>query len=87
MYVSNRGHDSIAQFAIDKNTGLLTSLGNVPTQGRTPRNFAIDPSGKRLYAANQESETIVQFAIEGDGQLEPTGTVTSVGAPVCIVFR
>jgi len=87
VYVSNRGHDSIAQFAIDKNTGLLTSLGNVPTQGRTPRNFAIDPSGKRLYAANQESDTIVQFAIEGDGTLAPTGNLTEVGAPVCIVFR
>src|SRR6266511_2425104 len=87
VYVSNRGHDSIAQFAIDKNTGLLTSLGNVPTQGRTPRNFTIDPSGKRLYAANQESDTIVQFAIGGDGTLAPTGNVTEVGAPVCIVFR
>ena len=87
VYVSNRGHDSIAMFAIDGETGRLTSLGNVSTQGKTPRNFAIDPSGTYLYAANQGSDTIVQFRIDPDsGRLNPTGEVTEVGAPVCILF-
>jgi 6-phosphogluconolactonase len=87
VYVSNRGHDSIAMFAIDPASGRLTALGNVSTGGRTPRNFAIDPSGKRLYAANQGSDTIVHFDIDqNSGQLRASGDVTPVGAPVCILF-
>jgi 6-phosphogluconolactonase len=87
VYVSNRGHDSIAIFAIDPATGLIEARGNPSTEGRTPRNFTIDPSGTWLYAANQNSDTIVQFLIDPDsGQLSPTGNVTEVGAPVCIVF-
>jgi len=88
VYVSNRGHDSIAMFAIDAESGRLAPLGNVSTQGRTPRNFNVDPTGQRMYVANQGSDTIVQFNINQDsGVLEPTGSVTEVGAPVCIVFR
>jgi len=85
VYVSNRGHDSLAMFAIDPSTGRLTALGNVSTGGKTPRNFTI--LGDRVYAANQGSDTIVQFRILPDGRLERTGDVTEVGAPVCIVFR
>ncbi len=85
--MSNRGHDSIAMFAIDQDTGRIASLCNVSTQGKTPRNFAIDPSGEFLYAANQGSDTIVQFRIDAEsGRLTPTGEVTEVGAPVCILF-
>jgi 6-phosphogluconolactonase len=54
LYTSNRGHDSIAIFAIDARRGTLTSAGHVPTQGKTPRNFALDPTGRYLFAANQE---------------------------------
>jgi 6-phosphogluconolactonase len=87
VYVSNRGHDSIAAFAIDSPTGRLSPVGNFPTGGRTPRNFAIHPNGTRLYAANQDSDTIVQFDIDpGTGALTPSGDVTEVGAPVCILF-
>src|SRR5262249_48613748 len=57
VYGSNRGHDSIAIFAVDPVTGLLSSVGWEPTQGRTPRFFALDPSGEYLYAANQSSDT------------------------------
>jgi 6-phosphogluconolactonase len=87
VYVSNRGHDSIASFAIDQATGRLSPMGNVPTGGRTPRNFAIEPSGTLLYAANQESDTIVHFEVnQRTGALEPNGDVTSIGAPVCVLF-
>jgi 6-phosphogluconolactonase len=87
VYVSNRGHDSIACFAIDRGSGSITSIGHVSTGGRTPRNFNIDPTGRRLYAANQESDTIVQFDLDpATGKLTPTGEVTQVGAPVCILF-
>jgi 6-phosphogluconolactonase len=87
VYVSNRGHDSIASFGIDSESGKLRPLGNVSTGGRNPRNFAIDPTGTRLYAANQDSDTIVHFDIDpGTGALTPNGDVTSVGAPVCVLF-
>jgi 6-phosphogluconolactonase len=87
VYVSNRGHDSIAIFAVDQQTGRLTNVGHEPTGGQTPRNFAIDPSGTFLYAANQNSDTIVHFRIDGQtGRLTPTGDVTEIGGPVCILF-
>jgi 6-phosphogluconolactonase len=86
LYGSNRGHDSIAIFAIG-NDGKLTTVGNEPTQGKTPRNFAIDPSGNFLFAANQNSDTIVVFRIDkSTGKLTATGTKIEVPAPVCIVF-
>jgi 6-phosphogluconolactonase len=87
VYVSNRGHDSIAIFGIDQATGRLSAAGHAATQGRTPRNIAIDPTGTFLYAANQNSDTIVHFRIDHErGQLIPNGDVTPVGAPVCILF-
>jgi 6-phosphogluconolactonase len=87
VYVSNRGHDTIAIFAIDQETGRLTAAGHVSTGGQTPRNFAIDPTGTYLYAANQNSNSIVQFRIDHEtGQLAPTGQTTPVGSPVCILF-
>ena len=46
LYGSNRGHDSIVIFAIDTATGGLTPVGWQSTQGRTPRFFALDPSGR-----------------------------------------
>ena len=87
VYVSNRGHDSIAIFEIDRASGRLTAVGHEPSQGRMPRNFSIDPSGTFLYVANQLSDTIVHFRIDREtGRLTPTGDVTAVGGPVCILF-
>jgi len=88
VYGSNRGHDSIAIFRIDQQSGRLTPLGHQPTQGRTPRNFNLDPSGSLLLAANQQSGSIVAFRVNAQtGGLTPTGAVTPVPAPVCIVFH
>ena len=87
VYGSNRGHDSIAIFSVDEDTGRLTATGHQSTQGWTPRNFAIDPSGEFLLAANQDSDTIVSFRIAGEsGALEPTGSVTEIPMPVCLRF-
>ena len=63
MYGSNRGHDSIAMFAVGGD-GRLEPVGHEPTGGRTPRNFALDPSGALLLAANQNSDTIVTFRVD-----------------------
>jgi len=87
VYGSNRGHDSIAAFAVDDATGRLSCIGYEPTLGRTPRNFAIDPSGTFLLAANQDSDSIVTFRVDRQtGKLTPTGDVVSVSMPVCVLL-
>lgn len=86
VYVSNRGHDSIAVFAVDEATGKLTAKGHVPTQGKTPRNFAVDPSGAWLFAENQGSDSIVIFKVGADGGLTPSGVSVKVPKPVCVRF-
>lgn len=87
LYGSNRGHDSIAVFAIDPATGTLTGVQHISTQGKAPRNFAIDPTGSYLFAANQNSDNIVSFRIDQTtGRLSPTGEVLDTPSPVCIVF-
>jgi 6-phosphogluconolactonase len=85
LYGSNRGHDSIAVFAIDEKTGKLEFVEAEPTQGKNPRNFALDPTGAYLLAENQDSNTIVLFRIDpATGALTPTGTTIDVPMPVCI---
>jgi 6-phosphogluconolactonase len=85
LYGSNRGHNSIAIFAIDADTGQLTLIGHELTQGKTPRNFAVDPTGAFLLAANQDSGTIVVFRIDPEtGRLTATGHTAEVSMPVCL---
>jgi len=87
LYASNRGHDSIAGFALDSAKGTLTPTAHVSTGGKTPRNFAIDPTGEYLLAANQNSDSIIVFRIDPKtGGLTATGQEVRVPAPVCIVF-
>jgi 6-phosphogluconolactonase len=87
LYGSNRGHHSIASFAIDAATGRLSAAGHQSTQGKTPRNFGIDPTGQYLLAANQDSDTIVVFRIDAEsGKLAPTGHTIDVPKPVCVKF-
>ena len=87
LYASNRGHDSIAVFAIDPNKGTLTLIEYVPTKGQSPRNFQIDPTGKLLFAANEKSDNIVMFRINAQtGRLTPTGKVLDISQPVCVRF-
>lgn len=87
LYVSNRGHDSIAMFAVDAATGRLSAIGHEPTQGRIPRNFNLDPSGRFLIAANQESDNAVVFRVDpATGRLSPTGSIVAVPKPQVVVF-
>jgi 6-phosphogluconolactonase len=87
VYGSNRGHDSIAVFAIDQKNGTLTPVEYVSTDGHTPRGFKIDPSGKYLVAGNQDSNNFVVFAVDGKtGRLKSTGRKFEVGSPVSVVF-
>jgi YVTN family beta-propeller protein len=88
VYGSNRGHNSIAIFAVDNQTGMLNSVGWESTQGETPRFFALDPSGAYLYAANQGSDTVVILSVdEATGRLTPTMQLLKVASPTSIAFR
>lgn len=88
VYGSNRGHDSLASFAVDAATGDLTPRGHVSTGGRTPRHFVFDPTGTIVYALNQDTDTIVSFAYDpASGALTPTGQVLATLSPVCLRFR
>jgi 6-phosphogluconolactonase len=87
LYASNRGHDSVATFAVDRHTGRLTPRGWTDTQGKTPRFFALDPSGRFLFVADEDSDRIVPFRADGPGgDLRAGGDPVSTGSPVCIVF-
>ncbi|MCY4187341.1 MAG: lactonase family protein [Bryobacterales bacterium] len=86
-YASNRGHDSVAIFAVDPATGRLTPQGRAATKGQWPRSFAISPDGRYLLVTNQNSGNIVVFAIHGGtGALVPTGANFAIDTPVCLVF-
>ena len=85
VYASNRGHDSLAIFAVDPDTGRLSVVGHESTQGVAPRAFIIDPSSSMLLVANQDTDTVVTFWIDQDcGTLQATGHVAAVPTPVCL---
>jgi 6-phosphogluconolactonase len=78
LYVSNRGHDSIARFQVEERSGELTALGHTPTE-KTPRSFDLDPAGKFLYVCGEATNLIVAYRLEQEsGGLTPTATY-SVG--------
>jgi 6-phosphogluconolactonase len=87
VYVSNRGHNSLAGFAIDQD-GKLEAIGHTSTGGEIPRNFSIHPDGNLVLAANQRTNNVVGFRFEAaTGGLTPTGAVTSLPSPVCLKFQ
>jgi 6-phosphogluconolactonase len=85
LYVSNRGHDSIAVYAINQKNGRLTNVEIKKTGGQEPRNFVFDPSGRWLLAENQNSDTVVVMKVDTTtGGLTRMQSTISVGKPVCI---
>jgi 6-phosphogluconolactonase len=87
VYGSNRGHDSLAIFAVDPATGTLTPAGWAPTGGKNPRDFTIDPTGGWLLAGGQDSDSITVFKVDPEtGGLTATGEPVSIPKPVCIRF-
>jgi 6-phosphogluconolactonase len=87
VYGSNRGHDSISIWAVDSGSGEVSLAGNESTQGQSPRNFAIDPTGTWLLAANEKSDTIVTFRRDPElGTLAATDQRTETPSPVAILF-
>jgi 6-phosphogluconolactonase len=75
LYGSNRGHDSLAVFALDADAGKLTGLGQEPTE-RIPRSFDLDPSGQYLYAAGESSGKLACYRVDPrTGQLSRFATL------------
>ena len=87
LYVSNRGHNSIAIFTIDSASGKLTPVGHQGAGIKVPRNFGIDPTGTYLIVANLEGNSLIVFRIDQQtGQLTPTGSSIAVSKPACVKF-
>lgn len=85
LYGSNRGHDSIAIYAIDAKTGTLKLVDITSSGGKHPRNFMIDPSGELVLVANRDTDNVVVFKRDAkSGKITPTGKEISVSMPVCL---
>ena len=87
LYVSNRGHNSIAVFSVAESTGALALDQTISTAGNWPRNFSLDPTGRWLLVANQRSDSVVVFGRDPDtGRLTPTRQRLAISSPVCLRF-
>jgi 6-phosphogluconolactonase len=85
LYGANRGHDSIVCLEAGDEPGALSVRTYTPTQGRTPRHFTLTPDEKLLFAANQDSSTVISYRVEpetwGLGFLQ----LTDIPSPVCLL--
>jgi 6-phosphogluconolactonase len=87
LYVSNRGHNSIAVFSVAESSGALRLDQVISSGGDWPRNFSLDPSERWLLVANQRSDSVVVFRRDPDsGRLTPTRQRISIPSPVCLRF-
>ena len=87
LYGSNRGHNSLAIYAVAPDTGRLTPVGWESTGGQIPRNFEIDPTGSYICAANQDTDNLVLFRIDQQtGKLTRYGSEARAGTPICVRF-
>jgi 6-phosphogluconolactonase len=87
LYASNRGHDSIAVFAIEQSSGKLTLVEIVPTGGKVPRNFSLSADGKWLVCGHQDSENLTVFGVDSaTGRLTKTPHTANVASCVCVLF-
>jgi 6-phosphogluconolactonase len=85
LYASNRGHDSIAVYRVNTE-GTLTPVDILPSGGKTPRDFAIDPTGNFLLVCNQDSDNLVVFRIDRDTGLFLKKGEYPLPSGVCVVF-
>lgn len=87
LYASNRGHDSIAAYRIDAETGALESIGIFSLLVKTPRHFCIAPGGVMMVVAGQDSDALQTFAIDPQsGELKSVGDIIKVPSPTCLLF-
>jgi 6-phosphogluconolactonase len=86
VYISNRGHNSVAVFAVNQEKGTLTLLQHQSTGGRTPRHFGIDPSAQHLIMANQQSDNLLVGRIDDGGRIRSSGELVTAPTPVYVAF-
>lgn len=87
VYSSNRGHDSIAVFAINSSSGMPKPIQIEPVGGKTPRDFNLDPAARYLISAGQDSDNITIFKVDSQsGKLTPSGTGFKAPNPQSIAF-
>ncbi|KLT18510.1 lactonase family protein [Neobacillus vireti] len=87
IYAGNRGHNSIALFSVNQESGELSFIEHTSTEGDWPRDFALDPSEKFIVASNQESGNLVLFSRDtGTGKLTLILSDIMVPYPVCVKF-
>jgi len=87
LYVGNRGDDTVALFALDPKTGMLSLKENIPSGGKTPRNLRFDPSGNWFFAANENGGNITEFKVDkASGHLTPTGVAMPINTPGGMYF-
>jgi 6-phosphogluconolactonase len=85
LYVANRGHNSIAGFAVDAATGRLTAIGHVPTEA-VPSAFSLDPAGRFVFAAGSASGRLASYRINGEtGALTPSATYAVGQRPMAVL--
>ncbi len=83
-FLANRGHDSLARYAVQARGARLRLLGTVPVGGDFPRHIAFSPDGGLLFAANQRSGTVTVFRVGADqGELRPVGEPFASPVAVC----
>jgi 6-phosphogluconolactonase len=85
VYTSMRSDNTIRLFAFDRISESLNYIASYPTGGTTPRDFTIDPTGKWLLVAHQDSDTIAIFNVNSyNGTLSLFNTVENIKSPVCL---
>jgi 6-phosphogluconolactonase len=86
VYVSNRGHDSVAVFAVGADR-KLTAAGHITGDIKTPRNFNVDPSGKWMLIGSEQGGKVGVWEIDAKTGLgKETGTAVKLSRPVCVKF-
>ena len=86
LYAPNRGHNSIACFSVDAESGALTAIGHADSEA-VPRAFSIDPSGRFLYAAGLDTGRLAAYRIEGDGTLARFATYDVGEEPMWVLIK
>lgn len=88
LYVSNRGHDSLAVFAADATTGALARRGILPLGGSFPRDFAFAPSGNLLVACLKKSDRLRTYAYDRAAcSLAPRTDLADLYRPLFVLFK
>ncbi|MFE2428810.1 lactonase family protein [Streptomyces sp. NPDC059373] len=85
-WVANRGHNSIAVLSLDESGDRLELRGTVGCGGDWPRHLTLDPSGSRLYAANERSGGVAWFDLDPENGMPVQAGSVNVPAASCVVF-